>query len=139
MDIEILKNMIELEKQASSNSNKLENKLPDYYFFEIAVLLLHHASDEISNHEILRTLIEDLFELRKAKLNKTMKLSSMSHERVKKLDNISFFEVNMLRGEFYQKGYQISHTLWDLISKSQEKLTKEAGKEQVEEVYDEDF
>ncbi|CAI2380800.1 unnamed protein product [Moneuplotes crassus] len=83
MEEEILKNMIELEKQTAETSNKLENKLPGYYFFEIAILLLHHAADDIENPVVLRTLIEDIFEIRKTKLLKEMKASSLSKERVK--------------------------------------------------------
>ncbi len=83
MEEEILKNMIELEKQTAETSNKLENKLPGFYFFEIAILLLQYSSEDITNKAALRTLIEDIFELRKVKLLKEMKATALAKDRIK--------------------------------------------------------
>mmetsp|Transcript_9773 Transcript_9773/g.8610 ORF Transcript_9773/g.8610 Transcript_9773/m.8610 type:complete len:134 (+) Transcript_9773:245-646(+) len=132
-------NMVELEK--TNETNALENKLPDYNFFEIAVLLLHHAGDDIRKSVVLRTLVEDLYELRRAKLIKNMKSTTFKADRIKKLDNITSFEVNMLRGQYYQEGYQISFSLWDLLTSVQSKTGGVAvgGRAEEEEAYDDDF
>ena len=140
MDEEILKNMIEIEKKTSESSYKLENKLPDYHFFEIAILLLHYASEDIQNHTFLRTLIEDLYELRRAKIIKNMKATSFKADRVKKLDNISFFEINMIRGGYFQEGYRVSFALWDLLASSKSKeATGDKTRQEEEQAYDDDF
>ena len=44
-----------------------------YYYFEIAQLLLLECSDEFENSKQVKSLIEDLFELRREKLIKIMK------------------------------------------------------------------
>ena len=48
------------------------DELPHYYF-EIAQLLLTECKDEFENHKQTKSLIEDLFELRKEKMIRIMK------------------------------------------------------------------
>ena len=110
LDIGILKNLIEVEKGSDEYSNDLKWKLPDFYFFELAILLLHYASEQISDSTVLRTLIEDLFEIRKKKLLNNMKAVTFKDRKIKKIDNITFFEINMIRG-VYQKAYEVGYSI----------------------------
>ena len=115
LDEEILKNLVELEKESADKSNELKCKLPDFYFFELSILLLHYSQDQIAHSTLLRTLIEDLFELRKKKLFISMKSIDFKERRVRKIENITFFEINMIRG-VYQKAYEIGYSIADLVN-----------------------
>ncbi len=44
----------------------------------------------------------------------------------------------MLRGDYYQKGFQIGYSLWDLLKETIDKESKLA-KDGNEEEYDQDF
>ncbi|CAK8675290.1 DNA replication complex GINS protein PSF2-like [Clavelina lepadiformis] len=72
-------------------------ELPNPHFCEVAQLLLTHATDNIPNADLLRTLIKDIWDIRAAKLrsniDKFVKLQA-GHAR---LDNLSQMEINTIR------------------------------------------
>ena len=82
-----------------------------------------------------------MFELRKKKLLNEMKSPNFKGERAKMLNNISFFEINMLRGPYFQEGYKIGYGLWDLENKTNATASKAAGAagQPEEEAYDDEF
>ena len=67
-----------------------------------------------------------------------MKSAPLKGDRAKMLDNISFFEINMLRGPYYQEGFKIAYGLWDLQVRTKANTTAAVAQEE-EEAYDDEF
>ena len=61
-----------MKSQEREEKEALCDALP-YYYFEIAQLLLNECSDEFINIKQSKSLVEDIFELRKEKLVRNMK------------------------------------------------------------------
>lgn len=69
LDESVIMEMIQAEKTTTKvGLNELQCKLPDFYFFEIAIVLYRDAQDDIIKPSQIRTLLEDLYELRRKKI-----------------------------------------------------------------------
>ena len=69
MDVEFLKQVKAQERELGEQFSEV---LP-YHYFEVAQLLLHECQDEFAHFKQVKSLIEDLFELRKEKIMRIMK------------------------------------------------------------------
>ena len=70
-----------------------------FYYFEMAQLLLNECKDDFQNHKQTKSLIEDLFDLRKEKLVRMMKRID-PETPVQYLSNAAAAEVNYVRPAF---------------------------------------
>lgn len=70
LDLSYLKKVRAEDKE---NGALFSNALP-YYYAEIAQLLLHECEAEMASHKQLRSVLEDITQARKDKLNKTLKM-----------------------------------------------------------------
>jgi hypothetical protein len=92
-------------------------RLPDYHFFEIAHKMLKVC--EVPNASSIKSSLEDLYTSRRNKILKEMKDINTSKEKLKKLENITSFELNYLRG-VYGDGYKTAYKLSELLKDEEE-------------------
>ena len=70
-----------------------------YYYFEMANLLFNHCADEFQHLQKMKSIVEDIFELRKEKLVRVLK-NIDSKAPVKYLSNVGAVELNSVRPAF---------------------------------------
>ena len=58
-----------MRKEDKEAKNEFSNALP-YYYAELASLLLNECEDEFTNHSQVKSVLEDITEGRKEKLNR---------------------------------------------------------------------
>ncbi|CAH3141849.1 unnamed protein product [Porites lobata] len=92
MDVERLQELKEKEKEA-----EYFTKMPSKHYMEIASLLLNSAADDIPHADEVRTLIKDIWDLRIAKLRKSIDIMVSQQEVYARLDDLSLMEINMIR------------------------------------------
>jgi len=90
MDHEVLQAKLEEEKVNESLTQI------DFYYFEMASLLLTHAKEDFKHKKLIRRLLEDLYNVRSAKINKSLKNLSEESSGVE-LANIASIELQNLR------------------------------------------
>lgn len=98
MTAEGLKNAKRLEKEAMI----LELKpLPSHYM-EIAALILRHAAEDIENVNMVRSLLEDLENIRQHKIRQGLQQMADHHAteplEYLKMNNACYMELNSIRG-----------------------------------------
>jgi len=93
MDVEYLNERLKVEQTTNSCQD-----LP-FHFKEIAIQLFNCASDDIVNVQEVRTLLQDIWNLRHSKLRQGLLL--LDHNKpAYKLNNVSAMEVNSIRPFF---------------------------------------
>ena len=70
-----------------------------YYYFEVANLLLNNCADEFQSVQKMKSVIEDIFELRREKLVRMLK-NVEPQTPVKFLSNVGAVELNSIRPAF---------------------------------------
>ena len=136
-DEEVLHQLISLEKRGDgAGLYDLNWKLPEFYFFEIAIILFRDAFDDITKGKTLRTLIEDLYELRIKKLIETIKSINFKGQKIKQLSNITNYEVNMIRA--YTKGLPVGFAL-DALERDRNQAHAADDLDNEEAAYDNEF
>ncbi|XP_015774042.1 PREDICTED: DNA replication complex GINS protein PSF2-like [Acropora digitifera] len=91
MDVEKLQELKEKEKEA-----EYFTKMPSKHYMEISSLLLSSAADDIPHADEVRTLIKDIWDLRIAKLRKSIDIMVSQQEvyaRVSYQSFIMFFNI----------------------------------------------
>jgi GINS complex subunit 2 len=90
MDMEVLRAKVE-EERKTSEFTEIE-----YHYMEIAQLLIAHAKDDIKNKSIISRLLQDFFNIRTSKIEKS--LLNLSYESYAiNLTNIGAIEIQTLR------------------------------------------
>ncbi len=77
-----------------------------YYYFELSTLLFTHCSDEFQNVQKIKSILEDIFELRKEKLVRILK-NVQPATPVKFISNAGSVELNSVRPAF-QAAYNVT-------------------------------
>ena len=95
--------------------DKFSEELP-YYYFEVATLLFNNCADEFQNLQKMKSVIEDIFELRREKLMKLLKAFE-PNTPAKFLSNAAACEINSVRPAF-RAGYTITHQMQCIIEQS---------------------
>ena len=89
-----------------------------YYYFEISQLLLNECKDEFDKHHQVKSLIEDIFNLRKEKITKILK--NMDPETpVVYLSSVGSAEMNYVRPAF-SSSYSIVNKLQNVLPSSED-------------------
>jgi GINS complex subunit 2 len=105
MDLQALKDKFEEERKEEGFAEL------DFYYMEIASLLLAHAKDDITSHVLVCRLVEDLHNLRSAKVRNN--LQKLSPENLYgKFNNLASIELQSIRRILpvtYDSLYQITH------------------------------
>ena len=107
-----LREIVEAEKRAQNYtaSKGLDNlnltRLPDFHFFELAAKMFKVAT--IENSQMVKTMVEDIYTLRRNKILLEMKDINTEKEKFKKLKNITSLEVAALKG-VYTKSYEAAY------------------------------
>lgn len=88
----MLDSFIRYEKENEDNLHDIP-----FYLFEIASLLLHHASDDVDDAPRLRRCVEDLSNVRDSKMRKWMQANVRDRVNAIKINNLSLHEINVHR------------------------------------------
>ncbi|XP_020893309.1 DNA replication complex GINS protein PSF2 [Exaiptasia diaphana] len=72
-------------------------RMPSNFYMEIATLLLNCATDDIPHADEVRTLIKDIWDIRIAKLRKSIDLMISQQAVHARLDDLTLMEINTVR------------------------------------------
>ncbi|XP_028407964.1 DNA replication complex GINS protein PSF2-like [Dendronephthya gigantea] len=72
-------------------------EMPSKSYLEVASLLLKSARDDIPHADEVQTLIKDIWEIRMAKLRKSINIMVQEKETHARLDNLTEMEINTIR------------------------------------------
>ncbi|EDO33898.1 predicted protein [Nematostella vectensis] len=92
MDVEKLRTLKEEE-----NKEEYFTKMPSKYYMEMASLLLSCAAEDIPHADEVRTLVKDIWDLRVAKLRKSVDLMVGQQAVHARLDDLTLMEINTIR------------------------------------------
>ncbi|XP_031562930.1 DNA replication complex GINS protein PSF2-like [Actinia tenebrosa] len=92
MDVERLKELKEEETKA-----EYFTKMPSKHYMEVATLLLNSAVDDIPHADDVRTIIKDIWDVRIAKLRKSIDMMINQQAVHARLDDLSLMEINTVR------------------------------------------
>lgn len=96
--------LVRIKQQEKEVPEEFSEELP-YYYFEIAQLLFNNCADEFAHLAKLKSIIEDIYELRKEKMLKLLKAIDPATP-VKYLSYAGATEVNNTRQAF-QAAYNV--------------------------------
>eukprot|EP00002_Diphylleia_rotans_P005099 TRINITY_DN1412_c0_g1_i1.p2 TRINITY_DN1412_c0_g1~~TRINITY_DN1412_c0_g1_i1.p2 ORF type:complete len:150 (+),score=25.66 TRINITY_DN1412_c0_g1_i1:645-1094(+) len=96
MDIEYLKEKLDKERQEESFFEPMP-----FHYMEIATQLMENAPDDIENIHEVRTILEDIWDCRSAKIRKGLHGLEPRTTAVK-LKNLSAMEINGIRPFFVE-------------------------------------
>lgn len=85
------------EKKHAETTSELFVEMPSKYYLEVATLLLNNAADDISQADEIRTLIKDIWDIRTAKLRRSMDQMMSKQATHGKVDNLTLMEINSIR------------------------------------------
>ncbi|CDW78705.1 dna replication complex gins protein psf2 [Stylonychia lemnae] len=95
-----------------------------YYYYEIATLLFNNCSDEFSgvgqqssNLQKLKSVIEDIYEVRKEKLLKSIRSVKAEDTPIMNLSSIGAVELNQVRPAF-SSAYSILYQMQNLMEQN---------------------
>lgn len=71
--------------------------MPSEHYIVEAKLLLGCASDDIPNADSIRTIIKDIWDIRMAKIRKSVDLLIKSSRSYAKIDHLTLMEINSMR------------------------------------------
>lgn len=97
--------------------------MPSEHYIVEAKLLLGCASDDIPNADSIRTIIKDIWDIRMAKIRKSVDLLIKSSRSYAKIDHLTLMEINSMRpilphamDQIYRlKVFSINDTIWVLL------------------------
>ncbi|XP_030746909.1 probable DNA replication complex GINS protein PSF2 [Sitophilus oryzae] len=92
MDLEKLENLKEEEK-----SNRSFIKMPSEHYIVEAKLILGCAADDIPRTDEIRTIIKDIWDIRKSKLRSSMDQMIKKSAMYAAVDNLTLMEINSIR------------------------------------------
>ena len=95
LDYDTLTKIKSIERE---NGETFSEYIP-YYYFEMANLLFTHCSDEFAHLQKMKSVVEDIFELRKEKLVRMLKRVD-PETPVKYLSTAGSIELNTIRPAF---------------------------------------
>eukprot|EP01137_Pigoraptor_chileana_P007610 Opistho-2@53415 len=100
----IVPDWLSKEKLEQSRENEKREvgrfcSMPDHYM-EVAAVLLESASDEVANSDEVRGLLQDIWDLRYAKIRRGLR--DLQDSSAVKLNNLSLMEINAVRPFFVQ-------------------------------------
>lgn len=72
-------------------------KMPDEHYMIVAKLLLGCASDDIPNADVIRTVIKDMWDIRMAKIRKSVDVLIKGSSSYAKIDHLTLMEINTMR------------------------------------------
>jgi len=79
--------------------NELEvfTKPPSNCYMEVASMLLNSCTDDIPQADLVKTLLKDVWDIRTAKLRKSIDQMVAKQERHAQVDNLTVMEINTVR------------------------------------------
>ena len=86
-----------LEFKERETDEDVFTKPPSNHYMEISSMLLKCASDDIQNADEVRTLIKDIWDVRLAKLRRSIDQMVMRQETHAQIDNLTVMEINRVR------------------------------------------
>lgn len=92
MDVEKLE-----EVKQKESDEKFFTEMPNAYYMELTQLLLKYATDDIPKADQIRTLIKDIWDLRIAKLRRSIDVFAKSDATHAKLNHLTLMEINTVR------------------------------------------
>jgi len=92
MDVEQLRDMKEAE-----NSQDIFTKPPSMHYMEVISMLLRCAPEDIPKADEVRTLVKDIWDVRMAKLRKSVDQMILRQEAHAQVDNLTVMEMNQIR------------------------------------------
>ncbi|CAG9323233.1 unnamed protein product [Blepharisma stoltei] len=90
MDLEVLSNKVEVERKTEGFAEI------DFHYLETSSMLLTHAQEDIKHKSVIGRLIQDLYDLRTAKIRDIIKELKPENSKLK-LTNIAAIELQTLR------------------------------------------
>lgn len=85
------------EIKEAENTDDVFTKPPIPYYKEVASMLLRCAREDIPRADEVRTLIKDIWDVRMAKLRKSIDQMVISQEPRAQIDNLTVMEMNFVR------------------------------------------
>ena len=104
--------LLKVKTEEREQKEIFSDALP-YYYFEIAQLLLNECKDEFEKHLQVKSLIEDIFSLRKEKITKILK-NIDPDTPVAYLSNAGAAEVNYIRPAM-GSAYSLVHKMQNVL------------------------
>lgn len=86
-----------IEKKVAESESQVFTKMPSPHYMEVAMLLLNNASEDIPRADEVRVLVKDVWDLRLAKLKKSIDIMIAQQETYGKLNNLTLMEINSVR------------------------------------------
>lgn len=71
--------------------------MPSEHYMVETKLLLGCAADDIPNADLIRTIVKDLWDIRMAKIRKSVDLLIKSSSSYAKIDHLTLMEINSMR------------------------------------------
>ncbi|CAB4031175.1 DNA replication complex GINS PSF2-like [Paramuricea clavata] len=85
------------ERKDEEKEREYFTEMPSKSYLELASLLLKSARDDIPHADEVQTLIKDIWEIRMAKLRKSINIMMQEKETHARLDNLTHLEINSIR------------------------------------------
>lgn len=79
------------------NESEVFTKPPSHCYMETASMLLNSCADDIPQADLVKTLIKDVWDIRTAKLRKSIDQMIGKQERHAQVDNLTVMEMNTVR------------------------------------------
>ncbi|XP_062501460.1 DNA replication complex GINS protein PSF2-like [Corticium candelabrum] len=98
------------EKKREEGASELFTPMPSDHYMEVAMALLNNASDDVQDADQVRTLIKDIWDIRVAKLRKSIDQMIRSQAISAELTNLTLMEINTIR-PFLTKALDHLHML----------------------------
>lgn len=98
------------EKKREEQESPVFTKMPSPHYMEVAMLVLNNAGEDVPRSDEVRALVKDIWDLRIAKLRKSVNLMVLQQEVYAKLDNLTVMEINTVRS-FLTKTLDCLHTM----------------------------
>lgn len=98
------------KKKDEENEQEYFTEMPSKNYLEVASLLLKSARDDLPHADEVQTLIKDIWDIRMAKLKKSINIMVNQKETHARLDNLTQMEINTIR-PFLTKALDHMHSL----------------------------
>ncbi|XP_046840661.1 DNA replication complex GINS protein PSF2-like [Xenia sp. Carnegie-2017] len=85
------------EKRDEAKEMEYFTKMPNECYLEMTSLLLNSARDDIPHANEVQNLVKDIWEIRMAKMRKSMNIMVQEKETHARLDNLTRMEINTVR------------------------------------------
>ena len=116
--------LCKIKLQEKELADTFSEEIP-FYYFEVASLLFNNCADEFQNVQKMKSIIEDIFELRSEKLIRMLK-NIEPGTPVKFLSHAAAVEVNTVRPAFVG-GYSIANSMQNIIEQCKQNKGEEVN------------